>query len=50
MPFSILGSLWGFFDVVYHPDAATAFYSGVADRVRDLPQTIAAGRHVRALR
>jgi hypothetical protein len=50
VPLSPLAAVWGFFDLAYRPDAATAFYRAVAERVRDRPPVIAAGGGVRALR
>ncbi|HEU4728289.1 MAG TPA: MBL fold metallo-hydrolase [Kofleriaceae bacterium] len=49
-PLSPLFAVWGFFDALHRPAAATAFYAPLVARLRDQPPVIAAGRHARKLR
>jgi hypothetical protein len=44
-PLSPLFAVWGFFDALHRPAAATAFYAGLVQALRSRPPRIAAGRH-----
>jgi Beta-lactamase superfamily domain len=49
-PLSPLFGVWGFFDALYRPAAAAAFYGALVDQLRGQPAQIAAGRHARRVK
>lgn len=46
-PLSPLFAVWGFFDALHRPAAATAFYGELVQQLRARPPKIAAGRNAR---
>ena len=49
-PLSPLFAVWGFFDALHRPAAASAFYGALVKQLRDRPTVITAGRHARSVR